>query len=61
MYNLGSGDAIGQGYLKGDRLEIEVSSGERAAICFDEDGGCSLEDADGLIQKWMQAVRREQA
>ena len=61
MYNLGSGDAIGQGYLKGDRLEIEVSSGERAAICFDEDGGCSLEDADGLIQNWMQAVRREQA
>lgn len=61
MYNLGSGDAIGQGYLKGDRLEIEVLSGERAAICFDEDGGCSLEDADGLIQKWMQAVRREQA
>lgn len=61
MYNLGSGDAIGQGYLKGDRLEIEVSSGERAAICFDADGGCSLEDADGLIQNWMQAVRREQA
>lgn len=61
MYNLGSGDAIGQGYLKGDRLEIEISSGERAAICFDVDGGCSLEDADGLIQKWMQAVRREQA
>ena len=26
MYNLGSGDAIGQGYLKGDRLEIAVSS-----------------------------------
>ena len=61
MYNLGSGDAIGQGYLKGERLEISVSSGERAAICFDKDGGCSLEDADGLIQKWLQAVGREQA
>lgn len=55
FYNLGSNGAIGRGYLK--ISEITAASGDATmALYFDGQGGCTLEDRQGLCRGWMEAV-----
>lgn len=60
LYHLGSGGSIGRGYLVVRKIEIEAPSGKKAALVFRENQPVSIEDPDGLLNVWMQAVRREQ-
>lgn len=55
LYNLGSGGAIGRGYVTVQTIEAAVSDGRRASLAFDGSLACSLEDPDGLAAEWLEA------
>ena len=55
LYNLGSGGAIGRGYVTVQAIEIAAPGGRRAALTFDSPLECSLDDPDGLAAEWLEA------
>lgn len=55
MYNLGSGGAIGRGYLTVQAIEAAAPDGRRAALIFNSSLDCSLDDPDGLADEWLKA------
>ena len=55
LYNLGSGGAIGRGYIAVKRILIQAPDGRKAEIAFDESRAMSMEDADGLLDEWQKA------
>ena len=55
LYNLGSGGAIGRGYLQVDRIEVTGAKGESAVMDFRSHDGCNISDPDGVFSDWMQA------
>lgn len=57
LYNLGSGGAIGRGYVDVSQIEVAGPEGERAVLRFDGERRCRLDDPDGLVACWMQAWR----
>ena len=55
LYNLGSGGAVGRGFLHVKR--ITGSMGPRQfSLEFDGSGGCELKDGSGLAAEWMNAL-----
>ncbi len=54
LYNLGSGGAIGRGYLHVEKLTAECG-GRTATLTFPEGGVCTVSDSDGLAAEWMKA------
>lgn len=54
LYPLGSGGAIGRGYLTGERLTVIVGGEEKAAFTF-TDGRCALDDPEGMVAGWLSA------
>lgn len=57
LWNLGSGSAIGRGYIRLRELRAETPEGERLAIHFSEDGSCTTEDPAGLAERWFHALK----
>lgn len=55
LYNLGSGGAIGRGYLTVSAVEAAAPDGRRTALRFDSPLACSLDDPDGLAAEWLEA------
>lgn len=55
MYGLGSGDAIGRGYIAVKQIKVQAPDGRKAAIAFDKNRVMRIEDADGLLNEWQQA------
>ena len=54
LYNLGSGGAIGRGYIKVSR--IAIACGEQTAdMTFGADG-CKLNDTDNLVSAWLHTL-----
>ena len=54
LYNLGSGGAVGRGYIKVSR--IEIACGEKtAAMTFGADG-CKLTDTDNMVSAWLHTL-----
>ncbi|MCD8340863.1 MAG: RAMP superfamily CRISPR-associated protein [Clostridiales bacterium] len=54
LYNLGSGGAIGRGYLQVKELKVE-SRKRTATLTFPKDGGCTVSDPNELVAEWMKA------
>lgn len=54
LYNLGSGSAIGRGYLRVERLEAHHADGRTASLRF-AGAGCEASDPEGLFAEWMRA------
>ncbi len=54
LYNLGSGGAIGRGYLNVKTLTAE-SVDRTVTLTFSEGGGYTVSDPDGLAAEWMKA------
>ncbi len=54
LYNLGSGGAIGRGYLNVKTLTAE-SVDRTVTLTFPEGGDCTVSDPDGLAAEWMKA------
>lgn len=61
LYNLGSGGAVGRGYLAVDTIRAQAPDGTEACLRFDKDRGCTMEDPSGLFDRWLDAVRRDEA
>lgn len=55
LYNLGSGGAIGRGYVTVREINMDAPDGRRAALAFDGPLVCSLDDPDGLAAEWLKA------
>lgn len=55
LYGLGSGDAIGRGYIAVKQIKVQAPDGRKAAIAFDKNRVMRIEDADGLLNEWQQA------
>lgn len=55
MYNLGSGGAIGRGYVAVREIKAVAPDGRQAVLTFDNSLACSLEDPDGLAAQWLKA------
>lgn len=54
LYNLGSGGAVGRGYIKVSR--IAIACGEQTAdMTFGADG-CKLNDTDNLVSAWLNTL-----
>ena len=54
LYNLGSGGAVGRGYIKVSR--IAIACGDKTAdMTFGVDG-CKLNDTDNLVSAWLHAL-----
>ena len=61
LYNLGSGGAVGRGYLAVDTIRAQAPDGSEACLRFDQDRRCTMEDPSGLFARWLDAVRRDEA
>ncbi len=61
LWGLGSGSAIGRGYLRLRELRAETPEGECLQIRFSEDGSCSAEDPAGLAERWGRALKEARA
>ena len=61
LYNLGSGGAVGRGYLAVYTIRAQAPDGAEACLRFDKDRGCTMEDPSGLFARWLDAVRRDEA
>ena len=57
LYNLGSGGAIGRGYVNVSEIAVAGPQGKLAALHFDEERSFRLDDPDDLVAGWMQAWR----
>lgn len=55
LYSLGSGGAIGRGYVAVRKIEATAPDGKRAELVFDGPLTCSLKDPDGLVERWLKA------
>lgn len=55
LYNLGSGGAIGRGYMTKCAIKAEAPDGRRATLTFDTPLVCSLDDPNGLAAEWLEA------
>ena len=61
LYNLGSGGAVGRGYLAVDTIRVQAPDGAEACLRFDKDRRCTMEDPGGIFSRWLDAVRRDEA
>lgn len=62
LYNLGSGGAIGRGYMAAadggqfvQKIEAAAPDGRTAELVFDGPLSCSLKDPSGLAAEWLKA------
>ena len=50
LYNLGSGGAVGRGYLRVSTIKVTLPDGRSGILRFDSQGICTVEDEDGVLQ-----------
>lgn len=61
LYNLGSGAAIGRGYLAVSKICAVLPDGKQAKLLFDRERKCTADDTDGVFKTWLDALGGEQA
>ena len=61
LYNLGSGGAVGRGYLQVAQIQAKAPDGRTASLQFDRNRICTIEDKQGLFAEWMNRLRRDKA
>lgn len=59
LYNLGSGAAIGRGFLKVDEISVRTPEGNALKLSFDSEGHCSVSDPSGILPLWRQALEEK--
>lgn len=61
LYSLGSGGAVGRGYLTVYAIRAQAPDGTQACLRFDRDRNCTVEDPGGLFARWLGGIRRDEA
>lgn len=61
FYNLGSGGAIGRGYLAVREIGVALPDGGQAKLLFDRNRTCTAEDPNGVFQSWLDALEEVRA
>lgn len=56
LYNLGSGWAIGRGFIQGDTLAAQLPDGTRVTASFDKDGTIRLDDPNDIVAAWRKSL-----
>jgi CRISPR/Cas system CSM-associated protein Csm3 (group 7 of RAMP superfamily) len=59
LYNLGSGNAIGRGYLSVEQIKMTAPDGRQACLRFDKGRGCTAEDDAGLLREWAEKLEAD--
>jgi hypothetical protein len=59
LYNLGSGGAVGRGYLSVERIDMTAPDGRQACLRFDKDHACTVEDKAGLLREWAEKLEAD--
>lgn len=55
LYNLGSGGAIGRGYITVGSITAQTPEGQMIELTFDAERKCVISDPDGLFAAWRGA------
>jgi len=55
LYNLGSGGAIGRGYVQVREIAVSAPDGRMASLTFAADGRITQKDDRGLFAEWLNA------
>ena len=55
LYNIGSGQSIGRGYVDVDEISVKAGS-RKAELRFDKDRNVSGTDESGLLAQWIEAL-----
>lgn len=50
LYNLGSGGAVGRGYLRVETIRVTMPDGRSGVLRFDGQRRCTVEDAEGVLR-----------
>ena len=61
LYNLGSGGAIGRGYLSVREIKAVTPDGTEARLIFDKQHRCTVEDPAGIFQTWLNDLGGKRA
>lgn len=61
LYNLGSGSAIGRGYLSVQEIRITTPGGREASLQFDGERRCAALDPDGIFRAWLEEIGGDRA
>ena len=56
LYSLGSGGAIGRGYVGVEKIVAQTPDQGCGTLCFHGDGACTVDDPDGLFGHWSDAL-----
>lgn len=56
LYGLGSGGAVGRGYLAVREIGVTLPDGRTAKLLFDHARTCTAEDPHGVLKAWMDAL-----
>ena len=57
LYPIGSGSSVGRGYMKGEKLTVDISGKSKVVLTFNEDASCNVEDKDGILQIWRNEAK----
>lgn len=55
LYNLGSDWAVGRGLIAVQEIAVQTPSGA-AALRFDKDRNCTVDDSQDIMKSWMKAL-----
>ncbi len=61
LYNLGSGWAIGRGFLQNARVTVTLPDGRSLTLSIPKEGSCQLADPDGVASEWSRVWKEAQA
>ena len=61
LYSLGSGGAIGRGYLSVREIKAVTPDGTEARLIFDKQHRCTVEDPAGIFQTWLNDLGGKRA
>lgn len=56
LYNLGSGGAIGRGFLQAEELTALTPAGQKVTLRFDSEKTCEVSDPENLLPTWRKAL-----
>jgi len=56
LYTLGSGWAVGRGRVDVREITVQTPEGDVAALRFNGDGDCSVEDSRDVLKTWISAL-----
>ena len=52
LYPIGSGSSVGRGYMRGEKLTVDVSGESKVILTFNKDASCDVKDEEHILDEW---------